>query len=440
MADHTNPYISQIKLPDVDQIYDIHDRYAIHSIGDLGLEEAMKFMGVKDTVAALPASGNTPGDVWHVVEDDQEYIWVGAHGSVAAHWEEFGSKFVVEHVHDFSASGSITNGSAAAQAWTQKTGSAAAQTWTQKTGTISGSGNVTVPKVTKSANYVKATSGNDTFVKSYPGTTNKLVQTTVKSAGANTEVINEVTPNTASIVPAKNSGSKFITSVAPTTKTIIPPKSSAKVSKATLSTNQTVGTQLTGGAVASWGASVTNGILSFSWSTNSLQNLSTASVPVYTFEEVSVATPGDAAVTVITDIGETVSTVNAATVDEAKTVVTSVSTDTVSVAGAGSDVTVATGTLASTGTGASVMTGLGTASTAKALTSVGLAEGTSTDGVLVGDTVAVTSEDKTVSITGSATVTGTNAASTVTVTGTNAASTVTGTVSHSGTTGAPKEA
>lgn len=81
------------------------------------------------------------------------------------------------------------------------------------------------------------------------------------------------------------------------------------------------------------------------------------------------------------------------------------------------------------------MTGLGTATTAKALTSVdaikavSLAEGTSTDGILVGDTVGISSEIKTVNVSGS-----------VTVTGTNAASTVTGTVSHSGTTGQPKEA
>ena len=402
MATHTNPVISQIKLPN-NITYDIHDASAIHSIGDLGLEEAMKFMGVKDTVAALPATGNTPGDVWHVVEDDQEYIWVDTHDTVAAHWEEFGSKFVVDHVHDFSASGSITNGSAAAQ------------TWTQKTGTFSGSGDVSVPKITKSANYVKATttaatSGSDTFVKSYPGATSKLVTSSVTQAGAATDVISGVTPSTGSITGVSGS----VTASKATAGTAI--------AVAKVGTSTTVATGLTGGSVAAWSGTVdNNGLLTISWTANTLQSASTTSI-----------TPAASAGSITPYTFADVTVPKAAS---ATTVVTGVTTDTKSVATVGSAVTVATGAVASNGGGASVMTGLGTASTAKALTSVdaikgvSLAEGTSTDGVLVGDTVGISSETKTVSVSGS-----------VSVTGTNAASTVTGTVSHSGTTGQPKEA
>lgn len=404
MATHTNKkIISQIKLPN-NITYDIHDASAIHSIGDLGLEEAMKFMGVKDTVAALPANGNTPGDVWHVVEDDQEYIWVDTHGSTAAHWEQFGSKFVVEHVHDFSASGSITNGSAAAQEWTQSTG------------TFNGSGDVSVPKITKSANYIKATttaatSGSDTFVKSYPGATSKLVTGSVTQAGAATNVISEVNPSTASVtgVSGSTTASKATAGTA--------------IAVARVGTSTTVATGLTGGSVATWSGTVDdNGVLTISWTPNTLQSASTTNIT-------PAASAGNITPYTFTDV----TVPKAAT--SVTTVVTGITTDTASVATVGSAVTVATGALSSTGAGASVMTGLGTATTAKALTSVdaikavSLAEGTSTDGILVGDTVGISSEIKTVNVSGS-----------VTVTGTNAASTVTGTVSHSGTTGQPKEA
>ena len=52
MAKHTNNnIISQIKLPN-NITYDIHDTSAIHSIEDLGLEEAMKF--AEDNIDELP--------------------------------------------------------------------------------------------------------------------------------------------------------------------------------------------------------------------------------------------------------------------------------------------------------------------------------------------------------------------------------------------------
>jgi hypothetical protein len=58
--------------------------------------------------------------------------------------------------------------------------------------------------------------------------------------------------------------------------------------------------------------------------------------------------------------------------------------------------------LADSGNGGSVLVGLGTATTAKALTAAGITEGTASDGILVGDTVAVSSETKTVDVTGTA--------------------------------------
>ena len=398
---HGANIISKIKLPGSDIPYEIHDAEAIHDLADLGLDRVMQFKGVVATRANLPAG--SVGDVYHITDEDAEVVWTDNN-----EWEDFGSKFITDHKHTFSSSGSITNGSAAAQTWTQQSGSAAAQTWTQKTGTISGSGSVDVPKVTKSANYAKvtttaATSSNDTFVKSYPGATSKLAQTTVKSAGASTSVVNKVTPTTGSVTGVSGS----------TTASKATAGTAIEVAKVGTATN----------VVTGWSASVVDGVLTITSSNTSITPAASAgNITPYTFADVTVPVAAAAATTVVTGV----------------------SADSTNVAGVGSDVTVATGALASTGTGASVMTGRGTAVTASALTDVTaiksatLAQATgSTDGILVGDTVAIDSESKTVSVSGSATVTGTNAASNVTVTGTNAASTVTGTVSHSGTTGLP---
>ena len=45
----------------------------------------LHWKGTKATVSALPSSGNTTGDVWHVTADNGEYAWNGSA------WEELGS-------------------------------------------------------------------------------------------------------------------------------------------------------------------------------------------------------------------------------------------------------------------------------------------------------------------------------------------------------------
>ena len=53
---------------------------------DTKLTGALHYKGVKATVAQLPSSGNTTGDMWHVTEDSGEYAWNGTA------WEEMGSE------------------------------------------------------------------------------------------------------------------------------------------------------------------------------------------------------------------------------------------------------------------------------------------------------------------------------------------------------------
>ena len=145
------------------------------------------------------------------------------------------------------------------------------------------SGSVTVPTVTHTTKYVGATATGtavsaptSNFVTSYPGAISHLSTTSLKGV-AGTTTVSSVT----------NAGTK------------------------------------TNGTAAAWGATVTNGVLSFSWTANT-----PTAVTLPTFSAVTVATANANATTL------------------------------------------ATGELASTATGGAVLIGLGTASTAKAVTGV----------------------------------------------------------------------
>ena len=60
-----------------------------------GLAGALHFKGVKPTVADLPASGNTEGDVWQVTTNpqgtDSEYVWTLNASQAGGEWVELGA-------------------------------------------------------------------------------------------------------------------------------------------------------------------------------------------------------------------------------------------------------------------------------------------------------------------------------------------------------------
>lgn len=58
---------------------------AIESAINAAVSSVFKYKGTKATVSALPDSGNTTGDVWHVTADSSEYVWNGTS------WEELGT-------------------------------------------------------------------------------------------------------------------------------------------------------------------------------------------------------------------------------------------------------------------------------------------------------------------------------------------------------------
>ena len=365
--------------------YDIYDASAIHSLSDiegLGLEGAFIYKGTVASVDKLPSTNNKVGDVYHVTANDLEYVWI-AEGN----WEEFGAHMSVDHVHSVTVAGS--------NAASAVTGSATV-TGGNSTSAVSGSASIAnAPKVSASAKYAKVSTGNDTFVKSYPGATSKMVTTSVTPAGAATSVISSVTPSTGSVtgvsgsVTASKATAGTAVAVAKAGDTAIIPNVTgnstviaSKVTKKTVVTDAKVAngvlTITFGDSVAAEDVTATNTTLGTAFSVTSA--VSNGDITPYTFADVTVP--------------------KAAT--SATTVVTGVSTDSANVATVGTAVTVATGALASTGTGSSVMTGLGTATTAKALTSASLAAGTSSDGIHTGDDVTVETQTLSGTITGTA--------------------------------------
>ncbi len=106
---HNNPIISQVDLNN--QIYDIHDDNAVHTLADLaglGFDTSSTFV-FKGTVATkndLPtANESIKNHVYHVVANGSEYICALTKDTNeddigdAYQWEEFGEHFVVDHTH-----------------------------------------------------------------------------------------------------------------------------------------------------------------------------------------------------------------------------------------------------------------------------------------------------------------------------------------------------
>ena len=479
MPHSTTNYISDIKLPN-GSVYEIHDKYAIHDPADLGISGALIFKGVLDSVGELPtAAKSINGHVYLI--DKSEYVCVNKGTDAAPNWawEELGD------IHD-AASSTHTHGVTVTGTNSSSTVSGSATvTGTNSTSSVSGSATVTghneasavtgtatitnAPNVTPSPKYAKVTTGTDTFVKSYPGSTKKLVTTSIKPAAGPVSVVSSVdaptgtitgvsgsvtaskaTPGTAVTVATRASSQTTVGNAnVGTAVTNIATKASTQttVGNANVGTATTVATGLTGGSVsagkaASWKAEVNNGVLEFSFTANTptavtLPTATTTSITpakasttkIWSVNETTESiTPATTSTTKIYAVGGTTSVtpytfadVTVPVASTEKTFVTSVSPETTDVATVGSAVTVATGALGSTGSG-SVLVGLGTATTATALTSATLAAGTDTD-VHTGDAVTVTN-DKT--LTG--TISGTAAAQkwtqdTGTISGTAAAQT-----------------
>ena len=350
---HSNNIISSIKLPNDNAVYEIHDAQAIHSVEELGLSSALVFKGTKTAVSNLPTSGNKVGDVWYVAADDCEYVWTDS-----SKWEAFGN------VHD-AASSTHTH--------------TVAVTGTNKSSAVTGT--VTVPTVSRTTKYLTATNSAPTVGTNFDSVLGANTTFTVSGGEASTT---KIKASASGVAVAGSGTAAAITGFgAHTTDSVLGADATFKVSGGGTNTSNMVTTTIknptvtsvsipnvtgntavtaskvssagskTNGTAASWGASVNNGVLSFSWTANT-----PTAVTLPTFSDVTATN---------TTLGTALSASSVTT----------------------SDVAVATGALSTSGAGASVATGvkaftvtvdnadpveaitaLGTATTANALTGV----------------------------------------------------------------------
>lgn len=258
--------ISQIKLPS-GSTYDIYDASAIHSVEDLGLGQALVFKGTKETEAQVHAIATAKiGDVWLVPSTGIEYICktelTGTANSGA--WEKMGN------IHNAASTTHTHN-------VTSLTGTNAASAVT---------GSVTVPTVTPTQKYLSVSAAapvidttsdtvlgaDTTFTASVtPTTTNIKATASGVAVGAN---------GTAAAITGfgNHTTAKAITDLN-TTTIKNPTVTAVSIPNVTGNTAVTASkVSSTAGTAASWSASVTDGVLSFSWTTNTPTSVSATDV------------------------------------------------------------------------------------------------------------------------------------------------------------------
>ena len=342
--------ISKITLPS-GTTYNLKDQYARDLIAELG--NFNEWLGVTTTPITEGSTTNpvtiggesvtaTNGDI--VTYETMEFIWTQPTGSLNGQWQQFGDlsglgamAYVDKGTVTITPKGSIPSGTVTFSGGTTDVALGEATTFTYPGDTVSfgnhtkstvltSSVTATVPKATGTTKYMKATASGtavgvatsgaaitglgtpdtETFVKSYPGATSKLVTTSVIGVGSSTTTASKATAGTAVNVATVD-----------TAKTV------ATSSLGTETSTRTANTPM-------WGATVANETLSFTFKPISTTSVTPAksngTITPYTFSDVTVP---------IKDSNAT---------------------------------TVATGSLNASGGGSSVMTGLGTADTGSAVT------------------------------------------------------------------------
>ena len=325
---HSNNKISYIQLPGSNIQYEIHDEQAIHDISDLGLSKAFVFKGSKPTYAdLLLETDKRTGDVWHVEENDGEYVYTDD-----GEWEDFGPTHPYadeNHTHNVT----VTGTNEASTVTGTVTVPDVSKT-TKKMGASATQGAVTAP----TDNVIGADTTHNTAVEL---NTTKLKATasgvTVGANGTASVVTGYASPSTDT---ALGTGATFkVTGGAATTSKMVT-STASKVTVSDLKASKISGNtsvkaskvsstgSVEAGTAPSWTASVSNGVLTIGWAAGT--------------------TPPNVTVPTFTEVTATNTTYS--DVDVSKT--------------SASDVTVATGSLSSTGTGSAVATSVGAISVA----------------------------------------------------------------------------
>ena len=291
---HSNNIISSIQLPN-GGVYEIHDAHAIHSAAELGISQVMNFKGTKATKAELPSSGNQAGDVWAVTEASAEYVWTGTD------WEELGP------VRDIASSNHT-------HAITSVAGHNTASAVT---------GSVTVPTVSKTSSKLSATASKPNIST---GTDSVLGADTIFTVSGGEETKRYINPSISPVAVAGNGSEKAVSGYNNVSKqSVVTELNSTKINNPSVTPvsipNVTGNTSATAtkissyGALPTWSASVSDGVLSFSFNqgalatgddvtaTNTVLGTAIPASQVST-AEVEVATGVKDSVSAVIDLGE----------------------------------------------------------------------------------------------------------------------------------------
>jgi hypothetical protein len=310
---HTN-FISQVKLPGSDTVYDIHDASAIHDISDLDLATIMKFKGSVESYDKLP-TGAKAGDVYLV--GTTEYFYTGSA------WEELGeihdavSKAVYEaHKHEVGVSG--TNSASAVtvegdiptvtptSTWLKATATAPSVTLDVPTNSALTGITPSTKKITPSVSTPVAVDGNGTakaYTSNTPSTGSFITGVSASKGDAITGI---GAPTTSAAVKELNTTTIKNPSVS---NVSIPQYTHADVTASKVTSEA--------GTAAAWSAQVNGGVLSFSWTANTpttvtAENVTASkataaaalSASAVALEDVTVATGIKITVDAITAMGE----------------------------------------------------------------------------------------------------------------------------------------
>ena len=165
---HSANYISSVKLPGSNTVYEIHDANAIHDPADLGLHGALIFKGILTAESNLPTAAAT--NVGHVyLIGATEYVCVEVAGTTTTYkWEKLGN------IHDAASSTHTHNvtvgGKNAASA---VTGKVTVPTVTPTTETVGGTAAAQSITLTKDNVLGEATTFSTTITGSGLGTVTK---------------------------------------------------------------------------------------------------------------------------------------------------------------------------------------------------------------------------------------------------------------------------
>lgn len=310
-------WISDVKLPN-GQVYEIHDKYAIHDPSDLGIHGALIFKGVIANASALPtAAASNLGHVYLIsgdgAEKGVEYVCVENSSTtpVSYTWEKLGNIHDAAsstHKHAVTVTGSVGTTTVTGTVTvptvnateTTVTGTAAAQTLTPVTNSvlgasttfttnITGKGLGTVTKkglkatTTATTGAAVASNGNVTVLLGYNNTpaasfVNNVTNTT-------TSVINTVTPTTRNaLISVSNTTNTFLTGVTSNSSNFLTGLGTASTVNAITNLTTTTPTAVSianvtsVGTPSSWGFAVTGHVLEITGANGTVPTTSTVTV------------------------------------------------------------------------------------------------------------------------------------------------------------------